>query len=240
MGLSIHFNLAAPPGTNRARAKEIVARLRQRAMRYKAAGRVEAVSPLREDAAALRWGRTWRFIPVPGRPGSSYDMELTPLEGIVLGVGVGKDCEPLWLGLCRYPKTAWAGGDMRRTGLSGWRWEGFCKTQFASLHGWPHFRRCHLAVLGLLEAACRLGCRVEVEDEGEYWPGRNEAALRRNVEEMNGAIAGAAGAMKDFDVAKGGTGVQSPIFAHPRFEHLEAEGAAQPHVAALRKALATP
>ena len=70
-----------------------------------------------------------------------------------------------------------------------------------------------------------------------YWPGRNEAALRQNVEQMNCAIAAAASAMKDFDRPKGTAGVQSPIFAHPQFEHLEAEGAARGHAAALRNAL---
>jgi hypothetical protein len=78
---------------------------------------------------------------------------------------------------------------------------------------------------------------VTVSDEGEYWPGRNEAALSRNLEQMSGAIAAAAGAMKDFDKASGAAGVQSPIFTHPQFERLEAEGAAGGHAAALRKAL---
>ena len=54
---------------------------------------------------------------------------------------------------------------------------------------------------------------------------------------MNGAIAAAAGALKDMDGAAGAAGVQSPIFAHPQFEHLEAEGAARGCAAALRKAL---
>ena len=57
------------------------------------------------------------------------------------------------------------------------------------------------------------------------------------MEQMKGAIAAAAGAMKDFDRAKGAAGLQSPIFAHPQFEHLEAEGAARGHAAALRKVL---
>jgi hypothetical protein len=92
-------------------------------------------------------------------------------------------------------------------------------------------------MLGLLDAARRLGCRVNVIDEGEYWPGRNEAALRQNVEQMNCAVAAAAGALKDLDRAGSTAGVQSPIFAHPQFEHLEAEGAARGHAAALRKAL---
>ena len=237
MGVTIHFKLQAPPGTDKARAKEIMTQLRERALRYGMAGRVDAVPPLAEDSRALRWGRRWLSAPVPGRPQSHYEAEVRPLEGFVLFVRPGIDCETLALGLCRYPSKVLVGGQERRTGLGGWRWKRFCKTQFASLHGWEHFRRCHLAVLGLLDAARRLGCRVTVFDEGEYWPGRNEAKLRRNVEEMNCAIAGAAGAMKDFDKATGAAGVQSPIFAHPQFEHLEAKGAAQKHVAALRKAL---
>jgi len=235
MGVTIHYKLQAPPGTDKARAKEIMTQLREEALRYGRAGRVDAVPPLREDYRALRCGRTWRYAPVPDRPKARYEAEVVPEEGFVLIVRPGIDCETLTLGLCRYPSKAWVGDQKRRTGLGGWRWEGFCKTQFASLHGWEHFRRCHLAVLGLLEAARRLGCRVKVIDEGDYWPGRNEAALRENVGEMNCAIAAAAGAMKDFDKATGAAGVQSPIFAHPQFEHLEAEGAARGHADALRK-----
>jgi hypothetical protein len=164
-------------------------------------------------------------------------VELEPLEGFVLFVRPGKDCETLALGLGRFPLKVFANGRWRRTGLGGWRWQGFCKTQYASLHGWEYFRRCHFAVLDLLDEARRLGCRVTITDEGEYWPRRNEAKLRRNVEQMNCAIAAAAGAMKDHDKPTGSEGVQSPIFAHPQFEHLEAEGAARGHAAALRKAL---
>jgi hypothetical protein len=237
MGVTIHFKLRAPPETELAEAKEIMTQIRQRALRYRSAERVDAVLPLREDAQALRKGRALRFFPEPGQSRWSGEVALPPVYGFVLPVIVGEDCEPLWLGLGRYPLVVMVEGKWHRTRLPGWRWKGFCKTQFASLHGWEHFRRCHLAVLGLLEAARRLGCRVTVFDEGEYWPGRNEAKLRRNVEEMNCAIAGAAGAMKDFDKAMDAAGVQSLIFAHPQFEHLEAKGATQKHVAALRKVL---
>ena len=122
----------------------------------------------------FRRERTWRFFPLPGRSELSDTVELLPLEGFVLAVMPGKDCEPLWLGLCRHPLTMLAAG-RRRTGLGGWRWKGFCKIQFASLHAWPHFRRCHLAVLGLLDPARRLGWRVKVSDKGNHWPDRNEA-----------------------------------------------------------------
>ena len=89
----------------------------------------------------------------------------------------------------------------------------------------------------MLDEARRLGYRVTVFDEGEYWPRRDEAALRKNVEQMNCVIAAAVGALKDFDKATGAEAVQSSIFAHPQFEHLEAKGAAQGHAVALRKAL---
>jgi hypothetical protein len=122
MGVTIHFKLQAPPGTDKARAKEIMTQLRERALRYGFAGRVDAVPPLGEDYRARRWGRMWRFVPVPDRPGSSYEAEVVPLEGFVLFVKPGKGCELLTLGLCRYPLTMFAAGRRRRTGLGGWRW----------------------------------------------------------------------------------------------------------------------
>jgi hypothetical protein len=237
MGVTIHYKLQAPPETDKARAREIVTQLRRRALRYRTTGRVDAVLPLGKDDRALRWGCARRSWPIPGLPTWSGDVKFEPLEGFVLFVRPGKDCETLALGLGRFPLTVFANGRWRRTGLGGWRWQGFCKTQFASLHGWEYFRRCHLAVIDLLNEARSLGCRVTVSDEGDYWPWRSEAKLRQNVEQMNCAIAGAAGAMRDFDKATGAAAVQSPIFAHPQFEHLEAKGAAQKHVAALRKAL---
>src|SRR5205823_1261442 len=119
MGLTIHFKLAAPPDTDRAGAKDIIRQLRQRALRYASAGRADTVLALEDGARVLRWGRTWRFFPSQRRPDSSDVVELVPLEGFGLAVQPGAGCEPLWLGLCRYPLTMWAGGRRRRTGLGG-------------------------------------------------------------------------------------------------------------------------
>jgi hypothetical protein len=131
------------------------------------------------------------------------------------------------------------GGRRYRTGLRGWRFHGFSKTQYASLHGWEHFRRCHTAVIDLLAELRQLGVSVKISDEGDYWPRRNEAALRQNLGELNAAVASAAGALKDWGEKQGGPPVQSPIFAHPQFERLEAEGEARARgvVAALRQSL---
>lgn len=99
-----------------------------------------------------------------------------------------------------------------------------CKTQYASLHGWESFRRCHLAAVDLALAGQSLGLDVRIEDEGGYWPGRNEVALRAAVERLNRLVAGLAGALKDVEDASGrAPSVESPVFEHPAFERLEAE-----------------
>ena len=131
------------------------------------------------------------------------------------------------MGLCRYPARVWEHGRDWPTRLDGWRLSLFSKTQFASLHGWEHFRRCHLAVIAALEIWRGLGATVKISDEGGYWPRRSERTLRQELDVMNGAIAGLAGALKDAGDEHGGPPVQSPIFAHPQFEHLEADGAAR-------------
>src|SRR5438309_830448 len=110
MGLTIHFKLAAPPGTDTARAKEIMRQLRRRAVRYAANGRVGKVFPLDDNGRVLRWGRVWRFYPFQDWPGREETVEITPLEGFGLAVLPGEGCEPLWLGLCRYPLMVFAAG----------------------------------------------------------------------------------------------------------------------------------
>jgi hypothetical protein len=222
MGLTIHYQLIAPSGTDAEGAREMVGQLRRRAQGFKPRGRVDAVHPLGDDAKSLRWGRQWVFRKGPNSSLNDH-AEVLPLAGYIFPVAVGRDCEPLWLGLCRYPLTAIIGRQRVRTRLDGWRLHGFCKTQYASLHGWDYFRRCHTAAIDLLAGGRRLGLRAEINDEGEYWPGRNLRALRQNLDEMNGLVAGTAGALKDFY----SDGVESPIFAHKDFERLEAEDAAR-------------
>jgi hypothetical protein len=197
------------------------------------------VLPIGADREALRWAEQYKSVAHPWMPGCQSGIDIPAEVGFLFFVAVGEGCEPLRLGLCRYPKTVVMGGKRYRTGLPGWRFHGFSKTQYASLHGWEHFRRCHTAVVDLLYGMRRLGIEVEISDEGEYWPGRSLTALRRNLDEMNGVVAAAAGALRDFDEAAGEPSrVQSPIFAHKQFERLEAEGASRvgPAITRLLKA----
>lgn len=165
MGLTIHYTLAAPPETDAAQAAELVRQLRRRALDFKRRSRVDAVHPLGDDAKTLRWAEQWLFFPIPHPRNRYHQICVQPLEGFLFPVSVGEDCEPLWLGLCRYPLTVRVEDRLRRTKLRGWRLQSFSKTQYASLHGWEHFRRCHTAVIDLLAGARQLGFSVEINPE---------------------------------------------------------------------------
>jgi hypothetical protein len=230
MGLTVHFKLAVSAGGDGAEAKQHVASMRRAALRFQRAGLVDRVCPIISDAKTLRqFACEWLMLPVPGQANTTTGIEVPPAAGFLFRVDVGEDCEPLWLGLCRYPAAVLHHGRERQTKLGrGWQLAGFSKTQYASLHGWEHFQRCHCAVVNLL-AACRTpGLRVKISDEGDYWPTCSLTRLRRNLDQMNGLVAASAGALKDFYGAEGGDSpVQSPIFAHRQFERLEAQGAAR-------------
>lgn len=228
MGLTVHYKLKAPPDTSSAEAGRLVLAARAIAVRFEREDSVQHVGAVSADARLLnRFATEYLTLPVPGEPNTFISADVAPLEGWLFEVNVGQDCEPLWIGLCRYPATVkFRGRELPARGGDGWRFWGFSKTQYASLHGWEHFLRCHRAVIDLLVALRPLGLRVRITDEGDYWPRRSIAALRRELGQMNSLVAAAAGALKDVDGGRG-AGIQSPIFAHKDFERLEAEGEAR-------------
>lgn len=150
----------------------------------------------------------------------------------------GAGCEFAKIGLCRYPHAIERQGRRFKTGLTGWSWQSFCKTQYASdpqCGGAAHFLRCHLAVIALLDAAKRLGYLKSVSDEGGFWENRSIEARAKTVGDWNVMIAAFGGALKSLWAESGGH-VESPITNYSNFEHLEAEG--QKHLPAVLKVLA--
>jgi hypothetical protein len=229
MGLTIHYKLRAPAVTGEEEARALVAQIRAAALALKQAGRIEKVGAISSSPAQLAWLSEWIMVPVPDEPNTTRGIEVPAQAGYVFNVGLGEGCEPLRLGLCDYTaeRRDPATHRLERVGTAGWRLSAFCKTQYASRGGWEPFRRSHTAAVDLLAGLTALGVEVEITDEGGYWPGRDEAELRRTVECMNGIVAAFAGTMKDATDDSGGTPVQSPIFAHPQFERLEADGMAR-------------
>ena len=137
------------------------------------------------------------------------------------------------------------------TGLAGWSWESFCKTQYAaepSAGSVPNFLRCHISVITLLERIAKLpGMKVRIDDEGNYGPSRygdddkearaagrmptytwhkgrySPAALAKEVGEWNALMAGFAGALSDA-LAKNNMTLEARIKSFQDFEHLEFRG----------------
>jgi hypothetical protein len=111
-------------------------------------------------------------------------------------------------------------GFMRRQfdddGSREWFWQGWCKTQYASVHGEQHFLDCHLRMVDMMEYAIQSGIDVTVWDEGQYWETRDRNVLLAELEKMNRLIAGIAGRVHDSSLS-----IEAPIFEHPDFERLE-------------------
>jgi hypothetical protein len=152
----------------------------------------------------------WLLIQASGR---DEQYESVPVELLAFSTWPGEGCEPANFGLCRYRRR-----NSRQ--LSDWTWHSFCKTQYASEHGIPHFLKCHLLVCALLETAEKLGLSIEVHDEGDFWEKRDIKALAAEVGSWNQMIAAFIGALED---AMGEPAV-APIKDMPDYEHLEAKG----------------
>ncbi|MEY2880678.1 MAG: hypothetical protein RLZZ15_3058 [Verrucomicrobiota bacterium] len=222
MGLTIHYTQWLRRTVSPERALERVQSAHRQAAQMVKRRKLRGITPIL-PAADEPWAVQHKCI---GTWPRGDVIQLVPSAGWVFTVDVGRGCEPAMFGLCRYPASVRKTKGLVPTGCgSGWRLQKFSKTQYASLHGPAHFLKCHRAVIDLALIWERLGCEVTIDDEGDYWPTRDRAALFRHCDFLNAAIAGAAGALKDLAEEKGGPPVRAPIFAHPRFERLEAEGA---------------
>ena len=155
MGLTVHYKLKAPPDTSATEARRLVMAARGIAVRSEREGMVRHVGPVSADARWLnRFATDYLSLPVPGELNTFTGAEVAPLKGWMFRVNVGQDCEPLRLGLCLFPTAVRIGGRELPIKLGdGWRFWGFSKTQYASLHGWEHFLRCHPAILILARSA---------------------------------------------------------------------------------------
>jgi hypothetical protein len=229
MGLTLHYRLTAPAGCTARRAEALVRRYQAIASGWVTDGRVVEVDPIMTERSMLdRFGTAWLAVPHPTEPNSSTGVAIPPEAGWIFPVDFGADCEWVWLGLCRYPATVTVGGKKRTTKLgTRWQFAHSTKTQYASLRGWENFVRCHVGAINLVGEWRGLGGGVKITDEGGYWPRRNLGGLRQRLDQMNGIVAALAGAVKDATDDDGRAPVVSPIFAHPQFERLEAEGAAR-------------
>jgi hypothetical protein len=227
MGLTIHYKLRSDANSLK-QARQVVKQLRQAALDLPMAEVGEIVEIEGADCdfrsttgdGGLRWLliQARRMIQI----GERYDL-VTPTRAVAFSAWPGEECEVANFGLAIYPETAETEEGTQATGLSGWSWESFCKTQYASnpdAGGVANFVRCHLAVIRLLDRAKALGILEAVKDEGHFWEHRDVKALVETVGQWNSQIAAIVGQYYD----RMGGNIVAPIIEYPNFEHLEAEG----------------
>lgn len=234
MGLSINIHITAPASIGIREIDAIIKRWHACACAFAGEGRVARVFDASGEPDDLeRFATHWLSVPHPDFPDTVTSVAVLPIEGRMFLVRVGEGCEPLTLGLCRYPESVHTPASKDEcepmpTGVGeGWHFSSSCKTQYAGTRGWEHFRSCHTAAIELTAAAEAFGLTVHIDDEGGWWPSRNDAALRETLQHYNKLIAGLAGALKDElddNAEPHRAPLQAAIFEHPDFEHLEAEG----------------
>ena len=235
MGLTIHYSLCSSTRSPN-KARKLLSRLRGWALDLpfeRVDDLIELSGPecdyqQYDQEHPNRWLliQAGQHVDDPRRKGYSY--RATPIHVIAFSTWPGKGCEEANFGLCRYPAAIEVNDPVQRwqrrkirTGLGGWCWGSFCKTQYASnpnCGGVANFLRCHLTVVKMLDHARELGLVPSVSDEGNYWEKRDVAALAREVGDWNVIIARQVGQLKDLV----GDGFQAAIAEFPDFEHLKA------------------
>lgn len=161
----------------------------------------------------------------------SVSFHQPPYEVIGFTTWPGDGCEAANFGLSRYPEEITVEGRRIKTGLKGWSWRSFCKTQYASdpeCGGVANFVKCHLQVIAACDAAKKIGLLGSVHDEGGFWEKRDVQALANEVGEWNQMIAALGGALKDA-LGQDSTLV-APILERGDFERLENEGLKDPKI----------
>jgi hypothetical protein len=239
MGLTIHYSFKAPASD--AQARQLVNALHQTAqdLPFKELGQVVELSTEqckfnnRSQDDPLRWllvqaEGSVEYKPKGQNRGQGYTtwFNVPPRRLIGFTAWPGEGCESSNFGLCQYPAVIATCHGPLKTGLSGWNWSSFCKTQYASnpeCGGVPHFLQCHLTVIAMLDKAKELGCLERVSDEGGFWEKRDLPALVQEIGSWNEMIAAFGGNLKDL-LGDGPVGVQSAIAQYPNFEQLEAAG----------------
>jgi len=206
VALTIHYELCSDTPSIR-QARKLVEQLRQRALDLPLTTMSDVVDlsgencdPSRRDLDdPFRWllVQTVQHIQ---HGDQRYNVIPTRLFAFCTWPADG--CEEANFGLCRYPKFIEIQdprtSEPRRisTGLTGWHWSSFCKTQHASnadFGGVQNFLKCHWSVITILDHAKALGILREVNDQGGYWTNRDMMALAQEVEEWNQMIAGRGG-----------------------------------------------
>ncbi len=210
MGLTIHYTLKSD-ASDPAGARQLVEALRKRALDlpFAEVGEVVEMTGSRCDCQKYDGNNPLRWLIVQAGQHVEHDStyyQVKPKHVVAFTTFPGEGCEDANFGLALYPtaillpKPGTGRQRMLKTGLRGWCWGSFCKTQYSSspeAGGIENFVRCHLSVIQVLDYAKEIGILAKVSDEGVYWESRNVKALVKEVGEWNEGMAALVGKLKD-------------------------------------------
>ena len=210
MGLTIHYELRLSDTKSPEDVDRVLGAMRAQAIQLRFAD-VKRLSMMNTSAPESKWLSFWASFIAEPNPDDIPSMMGEPESARGFVVYPGQGAETATFGFLRRRDESGACGE--------WYWRAFCKTQYASTVSAEHFVRCHRLITHLLDFAVTLGVDVSVLDDGEYWETRDESLLMQHVERANHLVATLGGRL--MDTLGADQPVHSPIFAHPRFEHLE-------------------
>ena len=218
MGLEIYYDLHAPASWRTTRVRRVLDETRAFAaeLGFSEVGEVVAMDAAAPDSIGMK------------DPPEGKWPRAKAIEGWEFRTWPGEGCETAYFGLSRFPPTVELDGDLVPHGWGpGWHYHTWCKTQYADRHGREHFLRCHCGVASVLRHLAEAGCEVNARDGGGYWPTRDLAALKTQIEGWNRTVATFAGRLKDAAGDEHEGKITAPIFERADFERLEAEGEAE-------------
>ena len=228
MGLTIHYKLTTKLADPK-EVRQLVETMRQFALDlpFQEVGEIKEFKGKDTDRNSPDDPNLWLKIQAGAFvKGEKRAYNVAPKHIIAFETVPGEGSEPANFGFCQYPAFV-PGNEGKRvaTGLRGWQWGSFCKTQYASdpkCGGVENFLRCHLSIVKLLDFIKKSELvTVKVSDEGGYWEDRNLETLVKEIGDWNVFIAGMTSVIRS--QAEGMT-VEAPITGFPNFEHLEAKG----------------
>jgi hypothetical protein len=157
MGLTVHYTLKAKG--DEAQARKLIQPLHHAAqdLPLKELGGIIDLNnddcrfDLRDKEDPLRWlliqaEQTVEIKSKRDPAGSRSYQRVHPTRVMAFTTWPGEGCEEANFGLCRYPASIETSEGRIRTNLSGWYWQSFCKTQYASnpdCGGVKNFLLCH-------------------------------------------------------------------------------------------------
>lgn len=200
MGLTVHYELSLPVSTTQEEVEQKMEALRQ-ACRDLPFHFVDKALIIRkgDEANFRKVGKedpySWLLIQANTSIQTSEDHwdSCSPEVLVAFKAHPGRGTEDANFGLGLYP------------GANEWRWQSFCKTQYANdprFGGLGNFLRSHLALTAALEKAKELGMLREVSDEGNYWETRDLTVLAKAVGEYDALVAGLGQSTKGADGIK--------------------------------------